>query len=48
MKNKYKSHFTVSVRSLLKLNKGSKIHLGSLKAIFVKVSQNLIKSQNFA
>ena len=34
----------MSVRSLLKLNKGIKIHLGSLKAIFVKVSQNFIKS----
>ena len=34
----------MSVRSLLKLNKGNKIHLGSLKAIFVKVSQNFIKS----
>ena len=29
---------------LPKLNKGNKIHLGSLKAIFVKVSQNFIKS----
>ena len=36
--------FFVSVRSLLKLNKGNKIHLGGLKAIFVKVSQNCIKS----
>ena len=34
----------MSVRSLLKLYKGNKIHLGSLKAIFVKVSQNFIKS----
>ena len=34
----------MSVRNLLKLNKGNKIHLGSLKAIFVKVSQNFIKS----
>ena len=34
----------MSVRSLLKLNKSNKIHLGSLKAIFVKVSQNFIKS----
>ena len=35
----------MSVRSLLKLNKGNKIHLGSSKAIFVKVSQNFIKSE---
>ena len=34
----------MSARSLLKLNKGNEIHLGSLKAIFVKVSQNFIKS----
>ena len=34
----------MSVRSLLKINKGNEIHLWSLKAIFVKVSQNFIKS----
>ena len=34
----------MSIRSLLKLNKGFKIPLGSLKAIFVEVSQNFIKS----
>ena len=44
MKSKYKSRFIVSVRSLLKLNLGNKIHLGSLKAVFVKVSQNFTKS----
>ena len=33
----------MSVRSLVKLNLGNKIHLGSLKTIFVKVSQNFIK-----
>ena len=36
MKSKYKSHIIVSVRILLKLNKGKKIHLGSLKAFFCK------------
>ena len=30
----------MSIRSLLKLNKGFKIPLGSLKAIYVEVSQN--------
>ena len=44
IRSKYKSHFIVSVKSLLKINKGNKIHLGSLKAIFVTVSQNFIKS----
>ena len=34
----------MSVRSLSKLNKGNKIRLGSLKAIFVNVSQNFVKS----
>ena len=34
----------MSVRSLLQLNEGNKIHLGSFKAIFVQVSQNFIKS----
>ena len=34
----------MSVRSLLKLDKSNKIHFGSLKAIFAKVSQNFIKS----
>ena len=34
----------MSIRSLLKLNKVLKIPLGSLKAIFVEVSQNFIKS----
>ena len=33
----------MSVRSLLRLNKGNRIHLGSLKATFVKVSQNFIQ-----
>ena len=34
----------MSIRSLLKLNKGFKIPLGSLKANSVHVSQNFIKS----
>ena len=34
----------MSIRCFLKLNIGLKISLGSLKAIFVKVSQNFIKS----
>ena len=34
----------MSIRSLLKLNKGFKIPLGSLKANYVQVSQNFIKS----
>ena len=29
------SHFTVSARSLLKLDKGNEIHSGSLKAILL-------------
>ena len=40
MKSKHKLHFIVSIRSLFKLTQGFKIPLGSLKAIFVKVSQN--------
>ena len=36
MKNKYKSHFIVSVRSLLKLNKGNKIHFRELKSCLCK------------
>ena len=43
-KSKHKSHCIVSIRSLLKLNKGFKIPLGSLKANFVQVSQNFIRS----
>ena len=34
----------MSIKGLLKLDKGFKIPLGSLKAILVKVSQNFIKS----
>ena len=41
----HKSHLIVSISSLLKLNSGFKLHLGSLKAVFVKVLQNFIKSQ---
>ena len=44
MKSKQKTHFIVSIRSLIKLNEGFKIPLGSLKAIFVEISQNFIKS----
>ena len=38
------NHTIVSIRSLLKLNKGFKIPLGSLKANFVQVPLNCIKS----
>ena len=42
--SKHKSHCIVSIRSLLKLNEGFKIPLGSLKANIIQVSQNFIKS----
>ena len=43
-RNKYKSHFVVFITSFLYLDKGIWLFWGCSKAIFVKLSQNFIKS----
>ena len=44
-RNIHKSHFIVFITSFLHLNKCFLLFCGSSKAIFVKISQNFIKSQ---
>ena len=43
-RNNHKPHFVVFITSFLHLNKGFWLLLGSSKVIFVKISQNFIKS----
>ena len=43
-KNKHKSHLVVFITSFLHINKGFLLLWGSFKVIFVKISQNFIKS----
>ena len=43
-RNKHKSHFVVFITSFLRINKGFWLLWGSSKVIFVKISQNFIKS----
>ena len=43
-RNKHKSHFVVFITSFLHLNKSFWIFWGSSKVIFIKISQNFIKS----
>ena len=43
-RNKHKSHLVVFITSFLHLNKGFWLLWGSFKVIFVKISQNFIKS----
>ena len=43
-RNNHKSHFVVFITSFLHLNKGIWLFWGSFKVIFIKFSQNLIKS----
>ena len=43
-RKKHKSHFVLFITSFIHLNKGSWLFWGSSKVIFIKISQNFIKS----